>query len=73
MDVDTALTAAAEAKAAVAECKARCMERYEDAVADAYRSGASLRQLAEALGLTNEGARQVLRRRGVELRPPHVH
>lgn len=39
----------------------------------AYRSGKSLREVAEVSGYTPEGTRQVLRRAGVELRPRGAH
>jgi hypothetical protein len=68
VDVDTAVAEAAQARAEVANCTAR----YETAVVTAYTAGASLRRLAQACDLTVEGVRQVLLRRGVELRPPHV-
>lgn len=46
---------------------------YEESVADAYRAGASLRLLALRLEMTIEGVRQLLIRRGVEMRRPHAH
>jgi predicted HTH domain antitoxin len=49
-------------------------ERLENSIIAAYQlpAGNSLNALAEASGLSVEGVRKLLRRRGIELRPPHV-
>ena len=41
----------------------------DEAVAEMYRQGLSLRQIAQHLGLTQEGIRQILLRHGTRLRP----
>ena len=38
-----------------------------------YAEGLSIRQIGRRLGRSHEGVRVILRRVGVELRPPHIH
>lgn len=68
-DVDAALAKAARLRARVADC----IERAEVAAVEAYEAGASLSQVGKALGITGEGARRMLARRNVTMRPKHKH
>lgn len=42
------------------------------AVKDLYEAGATIREVATALGMTHEGARKVIHRSGAALRPAHA-
>jgi hypothetical protein len=43
-------------------------QRYEESIETAYDAGHSLNEIGNAAGLTLEGVRQLLLRRGVQLR-----
>lgn len=44
-------------------------QRYEESIETAYDAGHSLNEIGNASGLTLEGVRKLLLRRGVQLRP----
>jgi hypothetical protein len=65
-----------EDESAAVRRSAKLAKKWADQLAadieTAYRAGTGLNRLAKDTGRTVEGIRQLLKRRGVELRPPHV-